>query len=168
MAASSAEGSAVGCPLCDYTGSQSSVEAHISGSKDETHRGKVGREFREEFLGASAALEDEQGEETEDGVDGASSLEQAYQAQRAEVEEDESSEDVDAGGSEPPVETETVEYQGVPAGKALLVATAVFLVILVVTQTDLLASSGGADSPSSSPAEPDEEIEDESVRLVEG
>lgn len=38
---------AVQCPWCDYSGMVGSVEAHISGSADEAHRGKVGHDLRE-------------------------------------------------------------------------------------------------------------------------
>lgn len=34
---------------CDFEGSSSSVEAHISGKRDELHKGKVGRNYREEI-----------------------------------------------------------------------------------------------------------------------
>lgn len=34
------------CPFCEYTGASSSVEAHISGKSDETHKGKVGSNYR--------------------------------------------------------------------------------------------------------------------------
>ena len=37
----------VECPYCEYEGRVSSVEAHISGSRDEAHQGKVGQSFRE-------------------------------------------------------------------------------------------------------------------------
>jgi hypothetical protein len=35
------------CPICqDYTGERSSVEAHITGKSDDSHKGKVGKDFR--------------------------------------------------------------------------------------------------------------------------
>ena len=35
------------CPICqDYTGGRTSVEAHITGKSDDSHQGKVGRNFR--------------------------------------------------------------------------------------------------------------------------
>jgi hypothetical protein len=39
----------VECPYCEYEGRVSSVEAHISGSRDEAHQGRVGQSFREEL-----------------------------------------------------------------------------------------------------------------------
>lgn len=40
------------CPLCgEYTGKPASVEAHITGKSDETHKGRTGNEFREEIRG---------------------------------------------------------------------------------------------------------------------
>jgi hypothetical protein len=37
------------CPFCDYTGTESSVEAHISGKSDRAHKGKVGKNFSEKI-----------------------------------------------------------------------------------------------------------------------
>lgn len=34
------------CPFCEYVGSSSSVEAHVSGKSDEPHKGKVGSNYR--------------------------------------------------------------------------------------------------------------------------
>lgn len=35
------------CPICqNYTGERSSVEAHITGKSDDSHKGKVGKDFR--------------------------------------------------------------------------------------------------------------------------
>lgn len=43
--------SEVRCPVdgCGYVGEPSSVEAHISGSTDQGHRGKLGRDHRDYF-----------------------------------------------------------------------------------------------------------------------
>lgn len=42
------------CPIgdCDYAGPVKSVEAHISGSPAGEHAGRIGREFREQLVGA--------------------------------------------------------------------------------------------------------------------
>ena len=34
------------CPFCEYEGSSSSVEAHVSGCTDEDHEGKLGSNYR--------------------------------------------------------------------------------------------------------------------------
>ena len=35
------------CPICqDYTGKRSSVEAHITGKSDDSHQGRVGKDYR--------------------------------------------------------------------------------------------------------------------------
>jgi hypothetical protein len=34
------------CPFCEYEGASSEVEAHISGSSDQAHQGKVGSRYR--------------------------------------------------------------------------------------------------------------------------
>lgn len=46
------------CPLCgDYTGKPESVEAHITGKSDETHKGRFGAEFRNEIRDGEATPE---------------------------------------------------------------------------------------------------------------
>lgn len=40
---------AINCPLCDYEGTVSGVEAHISAKQDEPHQGKAGHEFKEDL-----------------------------------------------------------------------------------------------------------------------
>lgn len=42
------------CDGCEYEGEPSSVEAHVSACTDESHKGKVGREFRREIRGEDA------------------------------------------------------------------------------------------------------------------
>ena len=34
------------CPFCDYEDSSTSVEAHVSGSTDDAHQGKLGSNYR--------------------------------------------------------------------------------------------------------------------------
>ena len=34
------------CPFCEYKSSSSSVEAHVSGSTDDAHQGKLGSNYR--------------------------------------------------------------------------------------------------------------------------
>jgi len=52
------------CPLCDYVGPSRSVEAHVSGSTDEAHRGEVGRNYRERIR-ATVGDDDSGAEEAE-------------------------------------------------------------------------------------------------------
>ena len=60
------------CPLCeDYSGPQSSVEAHISRKTDGAHKGEVGRLYRDELhAGATDETEDDESD-VEDADDGA-------------------------------------------------------------------------------------------------
>lgn len=57
----------VTCPIdgCDYDGSVSGVEAHISGSTNGTHEGRAGGEFREQLIeeaeGSVESVEDSGG-----------------------------------------------------------------------------------------------------------
>lgn len=48
---------AVECPCgeCEYRGSVSGVEAHVSGSTDENHKGRSGGEFRDRLIAEAEA-----------------------------------------------------------------------------------------------------------------
>lgn len=54
------------CPFCEYEGSTSSVEAHISGSRDEAHSGRLGSNHRG-LVRASVPSPDEPVEESGGG-----------------------------------------------------------------------------------------------------
>jgi len=109
---SSADG--LPCPLCgDYTGSRASVEAHISGSRDETHRGEVGRNYREEIEAGVAKIEegadeivteieDESSEQLLDVVQdlGQEMIDEADEMMGEESEEDADQDDADEGDQE--------------------------------------------------------------------
>jgi hypothetical protein len=51
------------CPFCEYEGSTSSVEAHISGSGDDAHSGRLGSNHRGLIQG-SVSSSDESVEES--------------------------------------------------------------------------------------------------------
>lgn len=45
------------CPVCkDYTGKRGSVEAHITGKSDQSHKGLVGKDFRAELPNGDVQL----------------------------------------------------------------------------------------------------------------
>lgn len=107
------------CPLsgCDYVGHPSSVEAHISGSKDEIHRGKVGNHFQ---IGPEDASEGPELDDEDLAVLEADSL--------SEPERDENGEIVDPG-------------------RAMLIGTlALAVVVLLLAASSSSSSTGQPDS----------------------
>ena len=46
------------CPFCEYEGSTSSVEAHISGSRDEAHSGRLGSNHRGMIQGSVSSSDE--------------------------------------------------------------------------------------------------------------
>lgn len=114
----------VACPLgdCGYTGPMRSVEAHISGNTDDDHRGEVGRLHRESLV---SQVEDEQtGEETNTDEQGSSGS--------PEVVADGGPEQVEETGEETSDEASD-DGLSIDPGMALLAASALFLLIVVVS-----------------------------------
>jgi len=127
------------CPFCDYGGSRRSIEAHISGKTDEAHKGKLGRQWRDSIVASVAEVEDE------------------------EEDQEETSSDTDGEASFPDLDQPERESD-LPAGWALLAATVLFLVVVLV-----LADSGGVEETTSTEEiEGDQDGEDEEqVALLE-
>jgi hypothetical protein len=96
------------CPIdqCDYTGPSRSVEAHISGSSDENHKGELGRNWRQTI----EASHREEETDREGPTEGASESTEA--------------------------ETETERSEGglgVPPGVAIVLASVALGVVVVAT-----------------------------------
>lgn len=53
------------CPFCEYESSSSSVEAHVSGSTDDAHQGKLGSNYRA-IIGSSVGESSEPDAKAED------------------------------------------------------------------------------------------------------
>jgi hypothetical protein len=101
----------VECPVdndCDYNGTPSSVEAHISSSTDDTHVGEVGRYYHDELHG-------------EPDIDNNS----------AEITDNELPDIVDQSDQTDQSEP-TPKQRSVSPGKALVGATLVFALVTVV------------------------------------
>jgi hypothetical protein len=101
----------VECPVdndCDYSGTPSSVEAHISSSTDDTHAGEVGRYYHDELHGESD-----------------------IENNSAEITDNEQPDIVDESDQTDQSEP-TSKQRSVSPGKALVGATLVFALVTVV------------------------------------
>jgi len=58
------------CPLCEeYSGSEESVEAHISSKSDEDHQGEIGKDYRDQLRSAGGSVLDKAKEVVGSGSD---------------------------------------------------------------------------------------------------
>lgn len=162
----------VPCPLCSYSGAPSSVEAHISSKTDEAHKGKQGREFRDELVGPGAGTV---GVEVED-VEESSSGGDVEEGGSAEVEDPSAdggphSEGSDTADGDAPSERDEAIVAGATAGATMLpafvaemdtkqVALAALVVVLLFA---LYASGGSEESAQESTQAASEEREEDAV-----
>ena len=125
------------CPLCDYVGPWRSVEAHVSGSTDEAHRGEVGRNYRGRIK-ATVGGDDSGAEEAEKATPPTAS---------------EGSEDAtpEAGGNSTPEPREG-------SGSLALVAGTVMLGLAVVISSST-SSDGGSDQATQTATQPPDDLD---------
>lgn len=110
----------VECPIdgCDYSGSQESVEGHISGKKDEAHEG-TGRDYRDQLRPSDG----DEGGSVESGGDTSresSSSEEGSSDEGSATNPDESSEADSSEETEPSVSSEAVAAGAAAGGASIL------------------------------------------------
>jgi len=136
--------SGTACPItgCDYEGSPSSVEAHISGSTDDRHQGELGRDHRH-------ALEPPiQGEETTGEV--------AVDTGYADVAGDQQGKETsDAATSEEASQAGGLRVPAIPVSTPMLIGALVLVAVAVL----YLNTSGGSSSGTASTEDEDEDDE---------
>ena len=135
----------VQCPWCEYEGMISSVEAHISGKQDEAHRGKVGHDLKEHLP------QTEEGQETSKETSEASSFatlaeedQETSKGTSGEVsfgELPDSEESLEDGGESTKELPESGSDSSLPPGWALVGATALFAVAILLMTSDFGSSS---------------------------
>lgn len=139
------------CPLCgEYEGEPASVEAHISSRVDEDHRGSVGEHYRDEIAASGG---DDPAATTNHGASSAAVVENDPAASN-------SYESSGEGVAEP---GETSAYEGVDVepGRALLLGTVVFAVVVG------WYALRGDDQPDDEPDDLEDEQQSELIETAE-
>lgn len=155
----------VDCPYCDYSAPLKSVEAHISGSSNGDHEGQVGRNHREELVEQAEGRETSQATLEEEEVVELPSVEREVENGDESDESGESDERDENSGDDESNEDEGEEVgEGarIDPGKALLVATVLFVIVVVVASR----RSGSSEEATEESGATDEQQEEESANEV--
>jgi len=162
----------VQCPWCDYEGSRRSVEAHVSGSTDDDHSGRVGNHLAEvldedggesvESSGELPSLTPVAGAGSEPGDGSESALEATSES--GEDDEESALEASSEDDEESAVEgnEEAVDLSIAP-GRKLVVGSLIFLVGAFVLATD----GGSSESDDENSDETNDEQTQTETPLIE-
>lgn len=151
------------CPICrNYDGSPASVEAHISGNRDENHQGEWGSAWRDEITGP---FEDVEVDDDPSGNDGSSDV-STSDVDGEELRDDSGSEgsshdDVEMGSLFATDGSDVADQAGteIDPATALLVATALFALVVIVGA--VLSDDDDAGEPAESDQEESADETDE-------